>query len=92
MVLSRENRPFKDAVNRLRAGGAHRAKLLPLMFVAGDHAKDDMAGNGEDSLFSLVEKTGIEAESIIRGLGEDEEIQKLFAARAKEILAKFVFK
>lgn len=81
---------FEDAVEKLAAVKASRAKLLPLMFVAGDHAKNDMAGDNEDSLRSLVEKAGIEAEPIIRGLGENAEVQSLFASRAEEALAELL--
>ncbi len=77
---------FEDAVAMLIAGGARKARLLPLMFVAGDHAKNDMAGPDDDSLRSLVEKAGIEAEPVIRGLGEDPEIRRIYVERAEEAL------
>lgn len=77
---------FADSVARLTASGASRARLLPLMFVAGDHAKNDMAGAGEDSLISLVNRAGIEAEPVLRGLGESKTIQSLYAARVEETL------
>lgn len=74
---------FADAVAGVKASGASRAKLLPLLFVAGDHAKNDMAGEEEDSLLSLVKQAGIKAEPIIRGLGESLAVQALYAARAE---------
>lgn len=77
---------FAEAVARLAASGASRARLLPLMFVAGDHAKNDMAGAGEGSLLSLVQQAGIEAEPILRGLGESKAIQSLYATRAEAAL------
>ena len=79
---------FADSVARLTASGASRARLLPLMFVAGDHAKNDMAGAGEDSLISLVNRAGIGAEPVLRGLGESKTIQSLYAARVEEALGE----
>ncbi len=73
---------LSDAVKKLQASGAGKAKLLPLMFVAGEHAKNDMAGDDKSSLRSLVVKAGIEAEPILRGLGEDPSVSDLYVKRA----------
>ena len=75
---------FEDAVKILKERSVSRAKLLPLMFVAGDHAKNDMAGEEDDSLRSLVEAAGIMAEPLLKGLGESEEIRNEYVLRAKE--------
>lgn len=77
---------LKDAVERLRAGGARSARLLPLLFVAGDHAKNDMAGPDGNSLLSLVEQAGVKAVPILRGLGEDASVRTLYAQRAEKAL------
>lgn len=60
---------FSDAVEDLVRQGARRAKLLPLMLVAGDHAKKDMAG-GEGSLLAAMRDAGVLPEPVFRGLGE----------------------
>jgi len=80
---------FEDAVEKLVAGQASKAKLLPLMFVAGDHAKNDMAGE-EDSLYSMVRDAGVAAEVIIRGLGESERIRKIYGERALEAFGRLL--
>lgn len=51
-----------------------RVLLKPLMIVAGDHARKDMAGEGQDSLQSRLESAGIACRSIFRGLGEEQAI------------------
>lgn len=76
---------FENAVKRLKAWGAAHAKLMPLMFVAGDHAKNDMAGE-EGSLLSMVCEAGIPAEPVFRGLGESRNVQKLYTERVKHAL------
>ena len=79
---------FSDAANAVKALGIAKAKLLPLMFVAGDHAKNDMAGEEEDSLLSMVQAVGVSAEPVIRGLGESPAVQKLYALRAETALSE----
>ena len=61
-----------------------RAVLQPLMLVAGDHANQDMAGEGEDSWKSRLERAGYQVECRIRGLGEVEAIRKLYVAHVRE--------
>jgi len=47
-----------------------KAYLLPFMSVAGDHAKNDMAGDEEDSWKSIISKAGIECVPILKGTAE----------------------
>jgi len=47
-----------------------KAYLMPLMSVAGDHAKNDMAGDEDDSWKSILTKAGIQCVPILRGTGE----------------------
>jgi len=52
--------------------------LLPLMIVAGDHANNDMAGDGDDSWKSIFERAGYEVKCILQGLGEVQAIRDIF--------------
>jgi len=47
-----------------------KAYLMPLMSVAGDHAKNDMAGDGDDSWKSVLTKAGIQCVPILKGTAE----------------------
>jgi sirohydrochlorin cobaltochelatase len=47
-----------------------KAYLMPFMSVAGDHAKNDMAGDEEDSWKSILTKAGIEAVPVLKGTAE----------------------
>ena len=47
-----------------------KAYLMPFMSVAGDHAKNDMAGDEEDSWKSILTKAGIECVTVLKGTAE----------------------
>jgi sirohydrochlorin cobaltochelatase len=47
-----------------------KAYLMPFMSVAGDHAKNDMAGDEDDSWKSVFTKAGIACVPILRGSAE----------------------
>lgn len=51
--------------------------LAPFMIVAGDHAKNDMAGDDPDSWYSQFKAAGFEVEPVIKGLGEYTGIRSL---------------
>ena len=56
--------------------------IAPFMIVAGDHAKNDMAGEEEDSWKNIISKAGYEVQTVLKGLGEYESIRKLFVEHA----------
>ena len=58
--------------------------LAPLMITAGDHAIHDMAGEGEDSWKNVFLKKGFDVKTDLRGIGEWEEVQELFAVHVQE--------
>ena len=62
-----------------------KVHLAPFMIVAGDHAKNDMAGAEEDSWGSHLKKAGYDVECHIIGLGELEGIQNMFVRHAREV-------
>ena len=74
----------EDLVKLVKAGGYERVVLRPMMIVAGDHANNDMAGDGEDSWKSVFTAAGFQVACEVNGLGELEAIQQLLAAHAGE--------
>lgn len=58
--------------------------LCPLLIVAGDHAKNDMAGE-EDSLKTALAAEGIQVSLMLRGLGSFESVANLFADRVEAL-------
>ncbi|MGL6024710.1 MAG: sirohydrochlorin cobaltochelatase, partial [Cetobacterium sp.] len=70
---------FDKVLKVLKKDKKSRVKLMPLMFVAGDHAKNDIAEDWKEAL----EKNGIEVVLDLKGLGEIEKIQNIFIEKAK---------
>ncbi len=58
-----------DCILQLKAGGYKTVHLAPLMLVAGDHVRNDMAGDGKDSWKSILEAEGFEVICHIEGMG-----------------------
>lgn len=79
---------LEDLIAAVGEGEYERVVLEPLMVVAGDHANNDMAGDDEDSWKSAFEAEGYEVVCVLRGLGEFEDIQKLYIQHAKEAIDK----
>lgn len=75
---------FEEAARRIQELGAAKVELRPLMIVAGDHAKNDLAGPEEDSWRSRLEREGYAVTCLLRGLGEIPGIRALFVDHAKE--------
>lgn len=89
-VAAMTGRPsYADVAEKLSGRGMERARLLPLMLVAGDHAKNNMAGE-KDSLLSALRRAGIPTETVFRGLGESRRVQALYAERAGEAMKNLV--
>ena len=75
-----------DVLAKVKEGGYKKVVLEPLMVVAGDHANNDMAGDDEDSWKSVFEAEGFEVECLIRGLGENEDIRKIYTDHAQKAI------
>ena len=67
----------------MKEGEYENVVLMPLMIVAGDHANNDMAGDEEGSWKRTFEDAGYQVTCILKGLGELEEIQQIFAEHAQ---------
>lgn len=80
---------FETVLGLVKKAGYRKAVLAPFMIVAGDHAKNDMAGEEEDSWKNRLEQEGFQVQYVLKGLGEYEGIRQLFLEhirRAKEEL------
>jgi len=72
----------------LHQQGVRRVLLKPLMVVAGVHARDDMAGEGEDSWRSVLIRAGFEVDCRLRGLGENDAWADLYLRHILESAAQ----
>lgn len=73
---------LEDILPQICGRGFKKVILAPFMVVSGDHARNDLAGEQEDSWKSIFLKKGFEVETVLCGIGEWEEVQELFAAHA----------
>lgn len=65
---------FETTLTRLKAGKTKNVTLVPFMFVAGDHARNDIDGEWRENL----EKEGYKVNTVIEGLGQIPEIQDIY--------------
>lgn len=77
---------LQEVLMHLKGSGVRSIHLLPLMIVAGDHAKNDMAGDGKDSWKVQCQDAGYQVTCHLKGLGEFPKIQDLFLSHLEEIL------
>lgn len=73
---------FENAVQMLKAAKAKTVVLAPLMFVAGDHAKNDISQEWKEAL----EKEGFQVRLHLEGLGEVPEIQDIYLAHIQFLM------
>jgi sirohydrochlorin cobaltochelatase len=66
-----------------------KAYLMPLMSVAGDHARNDMAGEDKESWVSILTKIGIECIPILKGTAEYDYVVEIWVDHLREVLAHF---
>lgn len=70
-------RGLAEILPLIKSSRVRRVRLQPLMLVAGDHAKNDMAGE-EDSWKTSLEAEGIEVEVVLLGLGSIPAVRRLY--------------
>ncbi len=61
-----------------------RVLLKPMMIVAGDHAINDMASDKEDSWKTVLSNSGFKVETILQGLGSNNQFADLFIDHIKD--------
>ena len=76
---------FGEICRRLEEmGDVRRVVCMPLMVVAGDHAKNDLDGEGENSWRSMLTARGYAVRCILEGLGENPAVRAIFVRHARE--------
>ena len=77
---------FENVIRRLKRKNISEVTIAPLMVVAGDHARNDMASDDEDSLKSMLEAEGIKVDVHLKGLGENEKFNELYINRIDDLI------
>ena len=69
-----------------------KAYLMPFMSVAGDHVKNDMAGDEDDSWKSILTRAGIKCKPILKGTAEYDNYVTIWVDHLKSVLSHFSHK
>lgn len=77
---------IESALKRMKKRGIKKTTLVPLLLVAGDHAKNDMASDEEGSLKSVLQGAGIEVNLHMHGLGEVDAFGELYVERIQDLI------
>lgn len=79
---------LEDIIPELTAKKVKKVFLVPFMAVAGDHARNDMAGDSPESWKSILTAKGFTCEPILKGMAENPEIVNIWLDHLKEVLGE----
>lgn len=78
-----------DICGKLKQHGYTHVRLLPLMLLAGDHARNDMAGDDDESAKSVLQQAGFSlTDIVVRGLGEYPAVQQIYVEHIRQKMAQ----
>jgi len=76
-----------DVIAWLKERKTGKVWLMPFMSVAGDHAKNDMAGDEEDSWKSRLTKAGFSCQTVLKGTAEYDEFTDIWVEQLAKVVA-----
>lgn len=76
---------LEPVIRQLKADNHQKILLMPMMLVAGDHARNDMAGSDPDSWKSRLEAEGFTVRCHMEGLGRLSQVQSLYVRHLNEL-------
>lgn len=79
---------LRRVAEQLGASGVKKVRLQPFMLVAGDHARNDMAGDQDDSAKSVLTAAGFDVAVKLNGLGENPAIQDIYVRHIQDAMDK----
>lgn len=78
---------MESLMKMVKAYAPKKVVLAPFMIVAGDHARNDMAGDDPDSWYSQFAAEGFAVEPVLKGLGQYPGVRQLFVKHIQEAIA-----
>ena len=75
---------LEDISSCLKKAEGGKIVLKPFMIVAGDHALNDMTGDGEDSWKNVLTRQGFNVIPVLEGLGSNDDFANLFVEHIKD--------
>ncbi|OFI06714.1 sirohydrochlorin cobaltochelatase [Clostridium acetireducens DSM 10703] len=86
-VATVEGYPTLDnVIKKLKDNNITEVTLMPFMLVAGDHAKNDMAGDDKDSWKNILKNEGFKVNIYLHGLGENKAFQDIYVQHVKDCI------
>lgn len=79
---------MKSLLRMIGSFGPKRVVLAPFMIVAGDHARNDMAGDDPESWMCQFAAAGYEVVPVLKGLGEYEGIRRLLVEHVRDAVSR----
>jgi sirohydrochlorin cobaltochelatase len=77
---------INDIIPMLKEMKLKKIFLMPFMSVAGDHARNDLAGDEEDSWKSILTKQGFECDVTLKGTAEYDNMIDIWAGHLKDAM------
>lgn len=77
---------IENVIENLKKLNFKKILLKPFMIVAGDHAKNDMGSDEEDSWKTILSNEGYDVSISLKGLGEYKVVQKIFMEKLEKEL------
>ncbi len=69
---------LETVMQQMKKDKVEKVLLKPFMDVAGDHAHNDMAGDGPDSMKSVLTRNGFRVTTVMQGMGEEDGFADVF--------------
>jgi sirohydrochlorin cobaltochelatase len=79
---------INDIIPMLKEKKLKKIFLMPFMSVAGDHARNDLAGDEEDSWKSILTKQGFECDITLKGTAEYDNMIDIWTDHLKDAMAR----
>lgn len=80
---------LKSIMSELKAKGTEKVYLMPFMSVAGDHVRNDMAGDRPESWKSILKEAGFKCETVLKGTAEYDNIVAIWLEHLQGVLYHF---
>lgn len=77
---------INNVMKKLNKLNIKNVTLVPFLLVAGDHAKNDIAGDDENSWKSMLTANGFNVNVFLHGLGEFEAIGDIYVSHLTETI------
>ena len=80
---------LENVLPKLQNRKVGKVYLVPLMSVAGEHARKDMAGDEPESWKSVLTKNGYKCEVILKGMADNPEIVNVWLEHLRVVFSHF---